>query len=148
MRDNTTHKSIKSQKQSMEEFLAAAGLGAIAVGLAIFALILALAVYVYVSWALMTIAKKTKTTPAWMAWIPVANFFLAARIAKTPWWTALIFIVAGWIPFVGWIISVVIGGYWFWRIAERRKYEGWVGLLIVVPVVNLIILGVLAWNDQ
>ena len=39
-------------------------------------------VYVIYSFLLMKIAQKTKTENAWLAWIPIANIFLMAFIAK------------------------------------------------------------------
>ena len=42
--------------------------------------------YVYISFAFFTIAKKTKTPDPWLAWIPVANLFLIARIGKVSVW--------------------------------------------------------------
>lgn len=132
----------------MEDLLVGIGLGAIGLAAMLVLLLLALAVYIYTSWAIMTIAKKTKTTPAWLAWIPIANLFLIAKIAKTPWWTALLFILTTWIPIVGTLITLGLTAYWFWLIAERRKYDGWMGILMIIPIVNLVILGVLAFADK
>ena len=49
-----------------------------------------IAVYVYTSWALMRIAKRAKTEPAWLAWIPIANNYLLAKIAKMHWWPLIL----------------------------------------------------------
>ena len=132
----------------MEELLAAFGLGAVALGFIFVALLIALAVYIYTSWAVMTIAKKTKTEPAWLAWIPIANLFLLAKIADTPWWTALLAILLSWIPVIGQLAFVAAFAYWFWFIAQKRGYDNWIGILMIIPVVNLILLGVLAWADK
>jgi hypothetical protein len=32
-------------------------------------------------------------------------------------------------------------------IAEARKKPSWLGILSIVPIVNLIVLGYLAWSD-
>ena len=63
-------------------------------------LILVLATYIYTSLAIMAIAKRTKTENAWLAWIPIANFYLITQIAKQNglWTLALL---AGFIPFIG-----------------------------------------------
>lgn len=113
-----------------------------------FVVVIMLAAYIYAAWAIMTLAHKTQTENAWLAWIPIANLFLVANIAGIPWWTALIVILAGWIPFVGQIASLAIVAWWFYEIAQKRNYEGWVGILMIIPVVNLVILGVLAFNDK
>jgi hypothetical protein len=96
----------------------------------------------------MTLAQKTKTKNVWLAWIPIENLFLLANIAQLPWWTALIVILAGWIPFVGQVTAAAIVVWWFWKIAEQRKYEGWISILMIVPIVNLGMLGVFAFNDK
>lgn len=121
------------------------GLGLAALG---FAIVIGLAVYIYSAWAIMTLAQKTKTDNAWLAWIPIANLFLVANIAGLPWWTALVVLLAGWIPFVGQIAAAAIVAWWFYEIAQKRNYEGWVGILMIIPFVNLVILGVLAFNDK
>ena len=102
--------------------------------------------YIYMAYALMTIADKTKTKDSWLAWIPIANLYLMTQIAKAEWWTFIIVLVAGLIP-LGFLVSwgIIIG--WWWKIAERRGFPGWVSLLLLIPIVNFIAIGVIAWND-
>ena len=102
-------------------------------------------VYVYMALALMTIAKKTNTKNPWLAWIPIANLYLMTDIAQVPWWTMLIVVFAGIIPYGG-IASIALMVWWFWKIAERRGFPGWYGILLLIPVVNIIIMGILAWK--
>ncbi|HUU13842.1 MAG TPA: DUF5684 domain-containing protein [Terriglobia bacterium] len=95
--------------------------------------------YVYFSLALQTIAKKTNTENAWLAWIPIANVILMLNIAKKPlWWFILCLI-----PFVNIVITIIV---WM-AIAEARRKPGWWGILLIVPVVGLIVPGYLAWSD-
>lgn len=104
-----------------------------------------IALYVYSALALMTIANRTKTDNAWLAWIPIANVYLITQIAKTPWWTFFaIFLPI--IPILGGLALLAVTAWWWWKIAERRHHPGWVGILMLVPVVNLIVMGVLAWG--
>ena len=112
----------------------------------IFMLLMLIALYIYVSLALMTIAKKTKTKNRWFAWIPILNFYLITQIAKqSGWWTLIL--LAWIIPFGG--IAIVAVGIWmFWLIAERRKFPGWFSLLLLIPIVNLVMLGILAWKKK
>ncbi len=114
-------------------------------GFGFFAMI---AVYVYVALALQTIAKKTNTENAWLAWIPIANMYLMTRIAEVDWWWFLVALGANFIPFIGWIAAIGIAIWWLWLIAERRGYPGWVAILAVIPIVNFVIIGLLAWRDQ
>ena len=95
--------------------------------------------YIYVSLALMTIATKTNTENAWLAWIPIANVFLMLSIAKKPmWWFVLCLI-----PLVNIVIFIIV---WM-AIAEARNKPGWWGILMIVPLVGLIVPGYLAWAD-
>ena len=101
--------------------------------------LIALAFYVYMALALMTIAKKTNTENAWLAWIPIVNIFLMLNIAKKPlWWFILCLI-----PFVNIVIFIIL---WM-AVAEARGKPSWWGILIIVPFVNLIVPGYLAWSD-
>jgi len=110
-------------------------------------ILVGIALYVYVAIALMTIANKTKTPNAWLAWIPIVNLFLMAQIGKIPWWTALIAIFAPIIPVIGSFASLAIWVWWWWKISEARKKPGWFSILTLIPIVNLIIIGVIAWAD-
>jgi hypothetical protein len=95
--------------------------------------------YVYMALALSTIAKKTNTENAWLAWIPIVNIILMLNIAKKPvWWIILCFI-----PLVNIVIMIIV---WM-AIAEARGKPNWWGILMIVPFVNLIVPGYLAWAD-
>ena len=118
----------------------------IAAFIAVF-IILAIGVYVYTSFALMAIAKKTKTERVWLAWIPIANIYLMTQIGDTPWWTML-FLLFSWVPVFGVALSLGLTIYWWWNIAEARKMEGWLGILMAVPIVNLVVMGIIAWSKK
>lgn len=97
------------------------------------------AVYVYMALALMTIANKTNTQNAWLAWIPIANIILMLNIARKPLWWILLMLL----PLVNLVIAILV---WM-AIAEARHKPNWWGILMIVPVVNLIVPGYLAWAD-
>lgn len=68
----------------MVDALALLGLGSLLSlisGMIALAVLILIVLYVYTAWALMDIAKKTKTPYPWLAWIPVANLFLMLMIA-------------------------------------------------------------------
>jgi len=69
------------------------------------------------------------------------------QIAKVPWWTLLIAIFGGVIPFFGGLAAMGIMLWWWWRIAEERNKPGWYGILMLVPIVNFVIMGIIAWKD-
>jgi hypothetical protein len=102
-------------------------------------LIFGLVMYVYVALALQTIAQKTDTENAWLAWIPIANIVLMLNIAKKPiWWIILFFI-----PLVSFVMAIIV---WM-GIAEERGKPNWWGILLIIPGVGLIVPGYLAWSD-
>ncbi len=108
--------------------------------LSVLMLIIVLAIYVYASYALYVIAKKTATANPWLAWIPVANVFLMLKIAgKAYWWFLLLLIP---------LVNIVVGIYIWMRVAAARSHPSWVGLLMILPFVNLIVLGYIAFADN
>lgn len=110
-------------------------------------LLVALAIYIYSAIAVMFIAKKTKTPNGWLAFIPIANFYLLTQMAsKNAWWTLAILLV--FIPIIGSLALGIITIWLFWIVAEKIKYPGWTSLLLIIPIVNLVILGIWAWNKK
>ena len=108
-------------------------------GFLMFVLLFAAAGYVYMALALQTIAQKTNTNDAWLAWIPIVNIVLMLNIGKKPiWWIVLFFI-----PIVNIVMVILV---WM-AVAEARSKPGWWGILTIVPLVNLIVPGYLAWSD-
>ena len=113
----------------------------------IFALIILLAIYLYMAFALMTIANKTKTKNSWLAFIPIANIYLMTQIAGlSGWWTLAV--LAGIIPVIGSIAVLAAMAYFWWLIAEKLKRPNWWGILMIIPIVNLVIIGILAWGKK
>ena len=212
-------------------------------------LVLSIAVYVYSALALRTIARKTDTPDGWLAWVPMANVYLTARIANVPLkfatlicfgaflflagmftllagnivaavtvgmtfldgiasvlptllvalsaigiLTSLFFIilailfsivfinsylnpsgfgnafflspkisfgsvVAGLFasdPFlaisvtaglIAYIVILPVHVFLWWKISKAREKPGWLALLMTIPVVNLIVMGIIAWKD-
>ncbi|HLP79905.1 MAG TPA: hypothetical protein VK158_04680 [Acidobacteriota bacterium] len=109
-------------------------------------IICALAAYIYSAIAYMTIAKKLKVENGWLAFIPIANIYLLCKMAKVnPLWTLAVLIA--WIPVIN--LAALAGFvYLHYSIFEQRKYNGWLSLLMLVPLANLIILGIVAWKDN
>ena len=93
------------------------------------------------SLCLHLIASKTNTSPAWLAWIPIANVVLLLMVADKPiWWIILLFI-----PIVN-IVWIVLGILAWMGVAEKRGKPSWIGILMILPFVNFIILGYLAFS--
>ncbi|MFH0935377.1 MAG: hypothetical protein V1828_00725 [Candidatus Omnitrophota bacterium] len=120
---------------------------AVSIWVALAILLLILSLYIYSSLCIYFIAKKTDTAPAWLAWIPVANVFLMCKIASLSYWWILILLLSL-LRYVGAFVSVGFFGFLWYRIALARNKPGWVGILAVVPVLNLFIYGYLAFSDS
>jgi hypothetical protein len=127
-----------------------------------FVILVCIGLYIYTSLALMAIAKKTKTEPAWLAWIPIANLVLLSRIAKMHWWPilltipAFIFLGTGFVFLVigqnviGIILIVMYGlvliplavysTIWYWKMFEAVNRPGWWSLTSIVPSVVYLLL--------
>lgn len=95
--------------------------------------------YIYMALALQTIADKTSTPNAWLAWIPIVNLILMLQIAKKPMWWFILFFV----PLANIVIAIMV---WM-GIAVARQKPDWWGILVIVPIANLVVPGYLAWAD-
>jgi len=97
------------------------------------------AIYVWFALCLHMIANKTGTPKGWLAWIPIANFYLMCKVGDRPgWWTILFFI-----PLVNIVIMIIV---WM-GIARARGKPSWWGILMLIPIVDLAIPGILAFSD-
>ncbi|MBS3076605.1 hypothetical protein J4481_02595 [Candidatus Pacearchaeota archaeon] len=123
------------------------GIMAIIAGFFLIALIIGLAIYIYAAVALMAIVKKTKTPNGWLAFIPIANIYLLTQMAGVNGlWTLIV--LAPIIPFIGALAMGAVVIWMFWLIVEKIKYPGWTSLLMIIPIVNLVMLGVWAWAKK
>src|ERR1041385_8639850 len=75
------------------------------------------------------IARKSGHEYAWLAFVPIANLWLLCDMADMEVW----FLIVWLIPYVNFIFLAII----WWRIAENTNKPGWIGLLMLIPLVNL-----------
>lgn len=106
------------------------------------------AVYVYTSYAWMTLGKKLRYDRPWLAWIPFASTSMVLEMGGFHW--ALVFLFL--IPILGWIALGVLHIISTWRIFEKRKYPGWYSLSMIIPqiggILYLIALGFVAFKAK
>lgn len=120
--------------------------GVVLLVIIVVAVLASIAFYVYLAMAWQTIAKKLGYKKAWLAWIPIANFFLLPILARKDkdWVYGFLFLV----PFVNIVMSII----WTWKIFERRKYPGWFSLAPIIPeiggILMLVALGFVAWQNK
>jgi len=110
-------------------------------GLYIILILVILFQYVWPAFCLMTIAERTGTPHSWMAWIPLLNIYLFCKIAgHSGFWVLAILLI----PLLNIIIAI-----WFWvDIAKRRSKSEIYGILMIIPIINLIIIGILASSER
>ncbi|MCB9361835.1 hypothetical protein H6504_00225 [Candidatus Woesearchaeota archaeon] len=130
-----------------EEILGASALGILA-GVIVIALIIGIAVWLFMGFAMMAIAKRLKVDNGWFGFIPILNIYLTTQLARKEWWWLLIILFAGFIPIFGAIASVVVWVYMWWCIAENLKKPGWWSILTIIPIANIIIIGNMAWGKE
>ena len=102
-------------------------------------LIAAIIVYVILFAPLFLIAKKTRGGPPVMAFIPFLNILLMTSIAEV----SVLWAVGLFIPIVNLVATVVI---WM-GICTRCRKEPLLGLLMLVPGVNVLLIWYLALSD-
>lgn len=102
-------------------------------------ILIVIPMYIYMSWAQMVISNKLNVPNSWMAWVPVLNIYNFVKLAGFSGWKILLFLV----PFVNFVFLVIC----YIKIAERRGFEKLLGLLILVPLAQVILPGFLAWAE-
>jgi len=132
----------------------AAALGAMGFVLVLVAIPL-LAVWVFAIVSMIKIAQKTNTPNGWLVIIPFVAPFKVAKFADySYWWGAMSLL-----PLLGYMLNgkimalfqlIVLGFfvYAFMRICERLGFSKWLGLLMIVPLANLVLLGILAFSKN
>jgi Tfp pilus assembly protein PilF len=136
-------------------------------GMGILGAILPIVLYLFLSFMLFLIAKKTNTGLPWLAFIPIAQLVLALNIAGKPLWWLLLFLAPvasaplglvrdldptdGIIVMILTLILVLIPVVVTFSICvgiarARGKSPVW-GVLLFLPCVNLIALAYLGLSD-
>jgi len=98
-----------------------------------------IALYIIETLPVYVIARKSAHEYAWLAFVPIANLWLLCDMADLEMWFLIIWLV----PYV----NIVFLGVIWWRIAENTNKPGWIGLLMLIPLVNLLVGYYLAFVD-
>lgn len=95
-------------------------------------------IYIFVCFPFMKIARRLNMKHAWIAWIPVLQVFLFIKMANKPlWWFFLFFV-----PVIGFFMPIVL---WI-HITQLLQKSFWLGILMIVPGLNIFILWYLAMS--
>ena len=115
-------------------------LAAMVAGFTTVFLVIAVGMYVFFALCLYLIAKKLDVAEAWAAWIPIIQVWPFLSSAGKPcWW--VIFLL---IPFV----NAIVGVYLWMCIAENLGRNKWLGLLMLLPIINFVLIGALAFTKE
>jgi len=118
----------------------------LATGISSASIFFSLLFYVYSALCLQMIAKKTSQEPAWLAWVPIGNFFLMCKIGSLSYlW--LLGILLSFLPLVGVFFGLGLFAYIWYRIALALHKPGWIGVLVCLPLANLVVMGYLAFSE-
>ncbi len=113
---------------------------AIAAGFAGTFLLVFLGIYLYFSLCLYLIAGKLNVTAAWTAFVPLIQVWpLLGSAGKPCWWVILLCIP---------LVNAIVGVYLWMCISENMGKNKMLGLLALVPVANLILMGMLAFTKK
>jgi hypothetical protein len=118
--------------------IASGGLMALFAGLGTFFIVLAIAPYLFFCLCLFLIAKKLYVPSPWIAWIPFVQIWTIVSSAGKPWWWILFMLVP--------IVNVFVSIYLWMCITENLRRNKWLGLLMLLPIINFIFLGILAFS--
>lgn len=128
-----------------------AGILAAIMGMFAFFMVIVIALYVYMGFAFMAIAKKARLGSPGIAWIPgVGPLIIAYQTAKMHWWPWLLLIGCA-IPFLNFIAMIVFAVYaviWQWKMFEKVDKPGWWAILCLISPLNLIFWGIAAWSKD
>ncbi len=99
-----------------------------------------LLIYGFFSYCSMLICQKTGTSPGLLVWVPVLQLIPLLRAAgmSGSWFLAY------WVPGLNIVAQVV----WSVQIAKTRGKTGWVALLLLLPLVNLLAFLYLAFSEE
>ena len=118
--------------------------------------------HLYYALCLYLFSRKLGVSSAWLAWVPGLNLFPLVSAAKKPWWWGILFLLplSGLVPmlysniyvvaalFVVCIVDLILWGILWIRICANLWINRWLGLLIFVPLAQLILIGYLAFKRE
>ncbi|MBU3913577.1 MAG: hypothetical protein KKB21_01540 [Nanoarchaeota archaeon] len=132
------------------------GLFAMLAAFMILFFLIGIGLYIYVSLAFMAIARKAKYSTPGIAWIPgIGPLIIEYKVSKMHWWPWLLLIgylfmvipVLGFLASLALLVFAVFSVIWMWKMFEAVNRPGWWAILSLIPVVNLILLGIAAWSE-
>ncbi|MGV8142630.1 MAG: hypothetical protein ACP5NS_03265 [Candidatus Pacearchaeota archaeon] len=129
----------------------AVGIAAFIFAFLFFFVVILIAGYVYLSLAYSAIARKARLKSPGIAWIPgLGPLIIAYQSSRMHWWPWLL-LIGYLIPFVNIFVGILFTIFaiiWSWKMFERVGKPGWWAILMIIPIVNLVIIGIAAWSKK
>ena len=102
--------------------------------------------YFYFAYTLQVIALKNNDEYSWLAWIPIANLYLLWKMCDRPIWFLVLIIIFSFIPYLNMLfINTILLAILWMDISERSLGNKWLGILAVMPIINVGFMGYLAF---
>ena len=125
---------MPSLKQLNEKWHAQPPVGLSAMGLTGFKLVIAalgvtILIYLFYCYCCMLICQKTGNSPGILVWLPVVQLFPLLRAAGMSGWWFLAYCLP--------VMNIVAQILWSLNIAKARGQNCWVGVLLLLPIINL-----------
>ncbi len=129
-------------------------------------------IYIYKSMAFMFVGRKANDPLFVLAWIPIiGNTIIAYRASGMHWWPWIIIgvnVIVGiyllskgpdiyqyfdslvilTLTLLSGLIYAVFFIIWLWKLFEKVNWPGWLALLYIIPVVDLVVIGIVAWKKS
>ena len=96
--------------------------------------------YVLICFPLMTIALKLNVSGFWMVWLPILNLWLMVKMGNK----SFLYFLGLFIPLVNIFVFIVV---WM-NIFESLIRPKWLGILMIIPGINIILLWYLAYTKN
>lgn len=113
-------------------------------------IIIALAVYVYMGFAYMAVARKAKQSNPGIAWIPIVGpLIIMYKASEMHWWPWLL-IIGFFIPILNILCMITFAVFvviWHWKLYEKVGRPGWWAILSLINILHLILIGIAAWSN-
>jgi len=122
-------------------------------------LVVSSGMYLWLSLCLMVIARKAKVNGWWVGWVPLLNLKLMCVLGKLGNSFFLVFVgvfgaivvgLVAWWPLwlTLWLSVWAVCWVVVWmRISRERGRHSALGILVLVPVLNLVLFGAIAFGD-
>ncbi len=132
------------------------------IGGTVLGLIVGVILFFYLLWSLSLylICRKREVGGAWLAWLPVIKVFPMTRAGGRPWWWAVLIALPWLAPATGdltvvaalagilVLVSVVLFVIVWFGISDRFGLNKWLGLLLIVPVAQIVYPCYLAFRTE